>query len=83
MNTWYVFTDKWIFGKSLRIPTIQVPDYKKLNKKEDPSVGSSNSLRKRNKLTMGSKGRDLGGRGEGKGKKGVAGPGMGRDKREV
>ena len=27
--------------------------------------------------------RDLGGRGEGKGKKGVAGPGMGRDKREV
>jgi hypothetical protein len=65
-HTWYVLTDKWKFGKKLRIPTIQLTDHMKLKKKEDQSMDTSVLLRRGwgDKILKG--GRVLGGRvGEG------------------
>lgn len=36
-----VLTDRWILGKELGIPTIQLTDYMKLRRKEDQSVNAS------------------------------------------
>ena len=52
-HTCYVLTDKWILGKKLRIPTIQLTDHMKLKKKEDQSVDASVILRRVNKLLTG------------------------------
>jgi hypothetical protein len=40
-HTWYVLTDKWILGKKLRKPMIQLTDHMKVKKKEGPSVDAS------------------------------------------
>jgi hypothetical protein len=37
-HTWYALTGKWILAKKLHIPTIQLTDHMKLNKKEGQSV---------------------------------------------
>jgi hypothetical protein len=59
----------------------KVTDHMWFNKKEGQSVNASNQLRRGKKVIMGDRGRDLGGRVEGRGKKGVgAGPGIGRDR---
>ena len=31
-NTWYILTNKWILGKNIGIPMIQLTDYTKLKK---------------------------------------------------
>jgi hypothetical protein len=54
--TQYVFTDKWILAQKLRIPTIQLTDHMKLNKKESQSVNASIPLRRRNKIVTGGRG---------------------------
>ena len=64
-HAWCVLIDKWILAKKFRIPMIQLTDYRKLNKKEGPSVVISNPLRSRNKIIMGGRERDMGGRGDG------------------
>jgi hypothetical protein len=64
----YVLTDKWILSKRLRIPTIKLTDHMKLNKKEGQSVESLIPVRRENKIITGGRGRDLGGKVEGKGK---------------
>ena len=51
-HTWYVLTDKWKFGKKLRIPTIQLTDHMKLKKKEGQSVDTSVLLGRGNKIPM-------------------------------
>ena len=49
---------------------IQLKNHVKFNKKVDQSVGASNLLRRGSKITMAGRGRgDLGGRGEGRGRK--------------
>jgi hypothetical protein len=51
-----------LLASKLRIPTIQLIDHMKLNKKEDQSVDASILLRRWNKIIMGGRGRDLGGK---------------------
>jgi hypothetical protein len=34
-HTLYVFTDKWILGKKLRVSTMQITDHMKLKTKKD------------------------------------------------
>ena len=53
-----------------RISMMQLIDHMKLNKKEGQSVDASIPLRREKKIIRGGRGRDLGGRGEGKGIKG-------------
>jgi len=36
-HTWYVCTDKWILGKELGIPTIQLTGHMKFKRKETQS----------------------------------------------
>ena len=48
---------------------IQLTDHRKLNKEEDPSMNSSNSLRMGNNIIMVGRWRNLGGREEGEGKR--------------
>jgi len=35
IHTWCTLTDKWILGKRLEIPSIQLTDHMKLKEKED------------------------------------------------
>ena len=50
--TWYVLTDKWILAQKLRIPKIQSPKHKKIQKKEDQRLDTSFLLRIGNKIPM-------------------------------
>ena len=43
-HTWYVLIDKWILGKKLGIPMIQLTDHMKHKKKEDQSEHSEPTL---------------------------------------
>jgi hypothetical protein len=56
-HTWYALTDKWIFGKKLRIPTLQLTYHMKLKKKEDQGVDASVILRRGNKVIKRGRGR--------------------------
>jgi hypothetical protein len=47
--------DKWILGKELRIPTIQLTDHMKLKRKEDQRAGVSVLLRRGNNIIKGSR----------------------------
>ena len=60
-----------ILAQNLRIPTIQVTDHMKLNKKEDQSVDASVLLRRGNKIITEGRERDLEGE-----RKSRAGPGI-------
>ena len=51
-------TDKWILGKKLRIPMIQLKNYMKL-KKEDHIVDASVLLRLGNKILKGGRWREI------------------------
>jgi hypothetical protein len=63
-----------ILAQNLRIPTIQVTDHMKLNKKEDQSVDASVLLRRGNKIITGGRGR------EGPGQEKRGGGEMGQDR---
>ena len=52
-HTWYALTNKWILGKKLGLPMIQLIDHMKLKKKEDQSVDASVLFRRGNKIIMG------------------------------
>ena len=80
---WYALTDKCILDQNLRIPTIQLTDHMKLNKKEGQSVDASIPLRRRNRIIMRGRGREGPGRERSwKEKSREAGPGIGRDRKE-
>jgi hypothetical protein len=59
----YVLTEKWILAKKFRITMVLMTYHRKLNKKEGPSMDTSFSLRRRNKIIMGDKGREEGEKG--------------------
>jgi hypothetical protein len=48
-HTWYVHTGKWILGKKLGIPMIQLTDYMKLKKKVEQNMDDLVLLRRGNK----------------------------------
>jgi hypothetical protein len=50
--------EKWVLGKKFIITTKQHTDHMKFKKKKDPSVDASILLRRRNKIIMGTKGRE-------------------------
>ena len=52
-HIWYVPTDKYILAQNLWISTIQFTDHRKLQRKEDQSLGALLLLRRGNKLLMG------------------------------
>jgi hypothetical protein len=60
------WVSSWV-SNWLAIPS----DPKKLNKKEDTSEDACISLRRGNKIVLGGRWRELGGRGDGKGSEGV------------
>jgi hypothetical protein len=47
----------FLLAPKLRIPTLQLTDHMKLNKKEDQSVDASILLRRGNKIITGGRGR--------------------------
>jgi hypothetical protein len=49
MHGMYVSIDKWILAKMFIVPIIQLTVYRKLNKKESPSVDIWNPLRRETK----------------------------------
>jgi hypothetical protein len=51
-----LLTSKWILGKELGIPTIQLTDYMKLRRKEDQSVNASVLLIRGNNIIKESRG---------------------------
>lgn len=53
---WYALMDKWILGKELGIPMIQLMDHMKLRRNEDQRVDASVLLRRGNKIIKGSRG---------------------------
>jgi hypothetical protein len=55
-HTWYVRTDKWILGKKLGIPMIQITSHMKLEKKEDQRMDASVLFRRGNKIITGGRG---------------------------
>ena len=57
-HTWYTHMEKWVLGKKFIITTKQHTDHMKFKKKKDPSVDASILLRRRNKIIMGTKGRE-------------------------
>ena len=57
-HTWYVLTYKWILGKKLGIPMIQLTDHMKLKKKEDQSVYASALLGRGDKIITGGRMRE-------------------------
>ena len=61
-----MLTDKWILGKKLRIPTIQLTDHMKPKKKEDQNVNASVLLRRRKNILTGGIGREGSGSERGK-----------------
>jgi hypothetical protein len=56
-HAWYVLTDKRILGKKLRIPRIQLTEFK-LKKKEDHSMDVLVLLRSGSKIFTESRGRE-------------------------
>ena len=83
-HTCYILIDRSILTQKFRMPTIQLADHMKLNKKEGYNVDASNPLRWGSEIIMG----DRGWEGpvwerEGLWKKWGTGWGMERDRREV
>jgi hypothetical protein len=74
-HTWHALTDKWILSQRLRIPKTQFTDHINLKKKEDQNLQSFLEGGAKYSLEVES-GRNLGGREEGKERKG-SGSGMG------
>jgi hypothetical protein len=81
-DTWYVLTDNCILENNIRIPMIQLTDYRKLKKKYKQSVCASVLFRRGNKIT---ESRGLKGLGRKRVRGGAkrAGSGMGRDRGDV
>jgi hypothetical protein len=75
----YIFTDMWILAQKLRIPTIQLEDHMKLNKKEGQSVNALSPLKRGNKIIIEGRGNE--GSGWERGEEGKQG--MERDRRAV
>ena len=67
----YILTDMWILAQKLRIPTIQLEDHMKLNKKEGQSVNALSPLKRGNKIIIEGRGNEGSGWERGEEGKGV------------